>query len=75
MNNLQNESMLAIDCQIDDGNLNCGLVVVNARTTSPQLIIDEDTGLKYNIQLPEELEYQGLIASMDNVQMPILGRA
>ena len=75
MNNLQNESVVAIDCQIDDGNLNCGLVVVNARTTSPQLIIDEDTGLKYNIQLPEELEYQGLIASMDNVQMPILGRA
>ena len=73
MNNLQNESVVAIDCQIDDGNLNCGLVVVNARTTGPQLIVDEDTGLKYNIQLPEELEYQGLIASMDNVQMPILG--
>ena len=56
MNNLQNESVVAVDCQIDDGNLNCGLVVVNARTTSPQLIIDEDTGMKYNIQLPEELE-------------------
>jgi uncharacterized UPF0146 family protein len=73
MNNLQNESVLAIDCQIEDGNLNCGLVVVNARTTSPQLIVDEDTGLKYSIQLPEELEYQGLIASLDNVRMPILG--
>lgn len=73
MNNIQNDQVVAIDCTIDNGDIIAGLVIVDARTASPQTITDLDSGLKYQVQLPEELEYQGMVTSLDNVRMPILG--
>lgn len=73
MNNIQNTQVLAINCSIENGDIIAGLIVVAARTSSPQLIVDLDSGLKYSVQLPEELEYQGMVTSLDDVRMPITG--
>jgi hypothetical protein len=73
MNNIQNTKLIAIDCTIDNGDILAGLLVVDARTSSPQTITDLATGHRYSVQLPEQVENQGLISSLDNCNLMILG--
>lgn len=70
--NIQNYRVIALDCLFEDGDLICGLLVVDARTSSPQTIVDVDTGFRYKVQLPEQLESQGVTASLDNARMIVL---
>lgn len=71
--NIQNDRVVAFNCSIENGDITGGLVVVAARTVSPQSIVDSGTGLRYQVQLPEELEYQGMVTSLENAILPILG--
>jgi hypothetical protein len=73
INNLQNQKVVAIDSSIDNGDIVAGLLVVDARTSSPQTITDLSTGFRYSVQLPEQVENQGLVSSLDNCKLLILG--
>lgn len=73
MHNLQNSKVIAIDSKLDNGDIIAGLVIVDARTSSPQTIVDIDNGLRYQVQLPEELESQGVTASLENCKLMVLG--
>jgi hypothetical protein len=75
INNIQNQKVVCIDCSIatDNGDILAGLLVVDARTSSPQTITDLSTGFRYSVQLPEQVENQGLVSSLDNCKLMILG--
>lgn len=75
VNNIQNQKIVAIDnaIAIDSGEILTKLLIVDARTSSPQTVVDLATGCRYSVQLPEQVENQGLVSSLDNCKLVILG--
>ncbi len=67
----QNDTTI-INATIEDGYLIAGLIVVAPFTTSPVTLVDLDTGIGYEIELPEELTNQPTIVALADEYLPLI---
>jgi hypothetical protein len=70
--NLQNTVVVAINCHVKGSELEVGLIVVSPSAESIQQLVDQDTGVKYTIALPNELTEQSLPSALNNLLLPIV---
>jgi hypothetical protein len=70
--NLQNDYVVAFNCSIEDSRLKAGLVIASSLVDKEQILIDQDTGVRYRVELPDELVAQGMPSALDGVELLLL---
>ena len=61
-----------VNASIEDGFLVAGMIAVGAFVTNPTEVRDLDTGVRYLIELPEELTNQNTVTALVDEYLPLI---